>query len=182
MMNTTHRPTTPAVALDKTAAESICSKLSCANSAAKALSSLTNSGLSASMVTSCGVMPVPPVTMRAAGAGSVSSWHVCRRIASTSSDTTWCDTTSWPCRPANSAIHRPLSSVSRVRVVDTLMIPIRTDFGALLRCEWCPMGMSRPFINERSAFWDHIFKTTLSSPSHSVSNTLIISFGFVATQ
>jgi hypothetical protein len=88
MQKTTVLAITPAVARDIMAAELISSMLSLANSGPNALSSFVKRGLTASMVTSFFVIPVPPLIKITWGLDSLISWFSVAVILSASSGIT----------------------------------------------------------------------------------------------
>jgi hypothetical protein len=102
------------------------------NSAEKPSISFSNSGLTASGVTSRPVKPVPPVVITTSTAGSLIQRFTCFRIALGSSSTMACSASSWPASSIMLISSGPDLSVLWVRVSDTVSTAIRTGMKGLL--------------------------------------------------
>lgn len=97
--------------------------------------------------TSFGLIPVPPLRTSTCGRLSWIASRIVFTMAGASSVTTRCNTTSCPSFLARFSIHCPLLSVCSVRVVETVIIPTVTRFGASFLCSPVlifPLSESRP--------------------------------------
>lgn len=96
------------------------------NNAEKPSISFSNSGFTASGVTSRPVKPVPPVVITTSMPGSLIQRLTCFRIAFGSSSTMACSATSWPASWIMLTRSGPDLSVLWVRLSETVSTAMRT--------------------------------------------------------